>query len=64
VEIPNTEHHKQIVKARNENYETFKKRFLASVKRTMEKFDKEREEEYRFNTYWSSNLKEITMKHI
>ena len=32
IEVQNTDHHKQIIKARNEYYITFKKRFETSVK--------------------------------
>lgn len=64
MDIPNTEHHKAIIKARNENYEQFKTRFVESIKKTMDKFDSERKEEIRFNMYWAANLKEIVQKHI
>ena len=64
VEIQNTLHHKAIVKARNENYLTFKKRFQLSISQVMTRFDEERKEELRFQEYWNENLKEITVKHI
>lgn len=64
IEVQNTEHHKAIIKSRNENYERMKKRFLDSIRRIMERFDDERKEELRFNSYWAQNLKEITQKHI
>lgn len=60
IEVLNTDHHKAIIKARNESYERFKKRFLDNVKLIMERFDEERKEELRFNSYWIQNLKEIT----
>ena len=62
--IKNTQHHKMIVKARNEFYETFKQRFNVSVMRILQKFDSDRKEEFSFNIYWQQNLKEITVKHI
>lgn len=62
--IKNTAHHKMIVKARNESYELFKARFNVSVMRILQKFDNDRQEEFRFNAYWQQNLKEITKKHI
>lgn len=64
VSIKNTQHHKMIIKARNESYEQFTKRFNVSVARIMQKFDDDRKEEFRFNAYWQENLKEITVKHI
>ena len=64
VEIQNTLHHKAIIKARNENYLLFKKRFQNSISEVMTKFDEERKEEVRFQQYWDGNLKEITTKHI
>jgi len=64
VDIANTDHHKQIIKARNEYYVTFKRRFESSVKSLVAKFDDLRKEELRFNIYWAQNLKEITQKHI
>jgi hypothetical protein len=64
VELLNTPHHKSIIKARNENYDKFKQRFLHSIKDIMHRFDEDRKEELRFNSYWGHNLKEITMKHI
>ena len=64
LEVQNTEHHKQIVMARNEYYTTFKMRFERSVKTIVERFDNLRKEELRFNAYWAQNLKEITSKHI
>jgi hypothetical protein len=64
VEVQNTSHHKAIVRARDEFYLKFKKRFLASVEAIMQKFDSERGDEHRFNAYWAGNLKEITVKHI
>ena len=64
VEVQNTLHHKAIIKARNENYLVFKKRFQTSISNVMSKFDEERKEEVRFQTYWDENLKEITVKHI
>lgn len=35
VSVKNTNHHKQIVKARNENYDTFRQRFNISVMRIL-----------------------------
>ena len=64
IDIANTEHHKHIVKARNEYYNNFKLRFESNIKSTVERFDSLRKEEIRFNNYWTQNLKEITMKHI
>lgn len=64
VEIKNTQHHKMIIKARNESYQTFRERFNVSVLRILQKFDADRTEEHRFNAYWQDNLKEITAKHI
>jgi len=64
VEVQNTDHHKAIIKARNEYYQSFKDRFQLSLTTTMEKYDSLRKEENRFNQYWSSNLAEITKKHI
>lgn len=52
------------MKARNESYEIYKQRFNVSVLRILQKFDSDRQEEYRFNAYWQENLKEITVKHI
>ena len=37
----------------SENYERFKKRFLDSVRSILERFDTERKEELRFNSYWA-----------
>ena len=62
--IKNTAHHKMIIKARNESYDSFKARFNVSVLRILQKFDSDRQEEFRFNLYWQQNLKEITKKHI
>jgi len=53
-----------IIKARNESYDLFKARFNVSVQRILQKFDSDRQEEFRFNLYWQQNLKEITKKHI
>ena len=53
IEIPNTEHHKMIVKSRNEHYQEFKERFETSIREIMVKFDDERKEELRFNSYWA-----------
>lgn len=64
VEVQNTNHHKSIVRARNDNYGEFKTRFQKSLDYVMSKFDEERKEEVRFQEYWSENLKEITAKHI
>ena len=64
VEIQNTNHHKAIIRARNENYNEFKQRFQKSLDYIMSKFDDERKEEVRFQEYWQENLKEITVKHI
>ena len=64
VEIQNTNHHKAIIRARNENYNEFKQRFQKSLDYIMTKFDDERKEEVRFQEYWQENLKEITVKHI
>jgi hypothetical protein len=52
VEVANTEHHKAIIKARNEAYNRFKARFESSIKNIVERFDSERKEELRFNVYW------------
>jgi hypothetical protein len=62
--VQNTDHHKQIIKARNEYYSSFKARFEKNVKALVERFDGLRKEEHRFNAYWAQNLKEITSKHI
>ena len=64
VSVQNTAHHKAIIKARNEFYNKFKKRFETSTEHVMSKFDNERIAEMRFNDYWAGNLKEITVKHI
>jgi len=64
VTIQNTPHHKAIIKARNEFYLQFKKRFEDSLRKIMSKYDSERSNEMKFNAYWASNLKEITVKHI
>ena len=64
IEVGNTDHHKQIIKARNEYYTSFKVRFEGSVKELIARFDALRKEETRFNQYWAQNLKEITAKHI
>ncbi len=64
VTIQNTPHHKAIIKARNEFYLQFKKRFEESLRRIMSKYDSERSNELKFNVYWAANLKEITVKHI
>jgi hypothetical protein len=60
VDVQNTEHHKHIIKARNEYYSSFKTRFEQSVKGIVARFDDLRKEELRFNNYWAQNLKEIT----
>lgn len=52
VSVKNTQHHKMIIKARNESYELYKTRFNVSVMRIMQKFDNDRLEEHRFNAYW------------
>ena len=64
IEVGNTDHHKQIIKARNEHYNAYKSRFEKSVKELITRFDALRKEEIRFNQYWAQNLKEITAKHI
>jgi len=64
IDVGNTDHHKQIIKARNEYYSSFKSRFEGSVKELISRFDSLRKEEIRFNQYWAQNLKEITAKHI
>jgi hypothetical protein len=64
IDVGNTDHHKQIIKARNEYYTSFKGRFEGSVKELISRFDSLRKEELRFNQYWAQNLKEITAKHI
>lgn len=64
VEVQNTNHHKAIIRARNDNYGEFKARFQKSLDYIMSKFDSERKEEVRFQEYWQENLKEITVKHI
>ena len=60
IEVENSDHHKAIIKNRNEQYGKFKERFERSVKDIMQRFDSLRTEEIRFNNYWSQNLKEIT----
>jgi hypothetical protein len=62
IEIPNTVHHKMIVKSRNEFYKKFKERFEGSFNHIVEFFDKEREEETKFNDYWNANVKELEEK--
>jgi len=52
VSVKNTQHHKMIIKARNDSYDLFKTRFNVSVMRIMQKFDNDRLEEHRFNAYW------------
>jgi hypothetical protein len=64
IEVENTAHHKAIVRGRDANYVKFKTRFENSINEIMGKFDSLRKEEARFNEYWNSNLKEITVKHI
>lgn len=64
IEIENTQHHKSIIKNRNEYFNKFKDRFKASFDRIMNKYDDIREEEENFNEYWDKNLKELTGKHI
>jgi len=64
IEVKNTNHHKSIIKARNEYYTYFKNRFENSIKQSMSKYDDLRKEENRFSEYWSANLDEITKKHI
>ena len=64
VEIQNTAHHKAIIKARNEHYVEYQKRFTQSLNAIMSVYDDERKNENRFAAYWSDNLKEITTKHI
>jgi len=64
VEVMNTDHHKVIIKARNEFYNVFKTRFESSIKDLVSKYDALRMEEINFSQYWSNNLKEITVKHI
>lgn len=64
VEIKNTEFHKSIMKARNENFTVFRTRFDNSIARIMKTYDEFRREEHAFTKYWSENLKEITIKHI
>jgi len=53
VDVANTEHHKQIVKARNEYYTGYRARFEDSVKAIVARFDDLRKEELRFNNYWA-----------
>ena len=48
VEVENTLHHKAIIRARDNNYGQFKRRFQQSLDRIMTKFDSERKEEVRF----------------
>jgi len=64
IEVKNTHHHKAIIKARNEYYTAYKKRFEKSIRQTMDKYDDLRKEENRFSEYWTANLHEITKKHI
>lgn len=64
IDVGNTDHHKQIIKARNDHYTAYKSRFEKSVKELISRFDALRKEELRFNQYWAQNLKEITAKHI
>jgi hypothetical protein len=64
VEVTNTDHHKSIVKNRNEYYTSFKTRFSKSIHTIMTSFDALRVDEQAFNQYWNQNLKEITQKHI
>lgn len=52
------------MKARNEHYLEFQKRFTASLDQIMSHYDAERETENKFAQYWSDNLKQITAKHI
>ena len=60
----NDDHHKAIVKARNEFYTLYKNRFLSSIDGIMSEYDEARKEEQRFSAYWTRNLAEITKKHI
>lgn len=62
--LKNTASHKALIKARDQYYNHFKKRFLASIRHIFDKYDTEREEESKFNTYWNNNFKEISQKHI
>lgn len=64
IEVKNTNHHKAIIKARNEFYNAYKTRFEKSIRNIMKKYDDLRKEENRFSEYWSANLLEITKKHI
>jgi len=64
IEVMNTDHHKSIIKARNEFYSVYKTRFEQSIQSTMKEYDEYRKEEHRFSAYWASNLEEITKKHI
>jgi len=64
IEVMNTDHHKSIIKARNEFYSAYKTRFEQSIQSTMKEYDEYRKEEHRFSAYWASNLEEITKKHI
>ena len=64
IEVQNTNHHKAIIKARNEFYNVYKKRFIDQIKDIMSTYDNYRTEEIRFSNYWANNLKEITKKHI
>jgi len=64
IEVMNTDHHKSIIKARNEFYAVYKTRFEQSIQSTMKEYDEYRTEEHRFSAYWASNLEEITKKHI
>lgn len=64
IEVKNTNHHKAIIKARNEYYGVYKGRFEKSIQQIMKKYDDLRKEENRFSEYWSANLLEITKKHI
>jgi len=64
VDLQNTDQHKAIIKARNEHYLQFKRRFEGSLSNVLSKFDEIRGEEMRFRQYWADNLKELTVKHI
>lgn len=64
IDVMNTAYHKAIIKARNEHYLEFQRRFSASLSEIMSRFDEERKNELRFAQYWQENLKEITTKHI
>ena len=64
IELLNTVHHKSIVKFRNEFFKKFAERFEKSFWKIQEDYDKLRDDEISFNSYWANNLKELEEKHI